>query len=101
MELTVKDRVYLMSLLPRKGNLKQMQIKSKLREKLDFTEKETEEIEMKVLENNNVVWNPSKATLKEVELEEEELNLIKHAIDLLDKEESVTDDLLLTVEKFL
>ena len=52
MELTIKDRLYLPTFLPQKGNFRQFNLKKEVLRKISISEDERKEIELHENEEN-------------------------------------------------
>ncbi len=67
MELTVKERIILLNILPAEGDILSLRIVRKLRETLSFSEEEHEALQIKEVANQ-VHWNTAAEKPKEVEI---------------------------------
>lgn len=100
MELTIKDRLQIMSILPTKASLQMMKAKTSLLKKIEFTGEELEELGIDVDRKTGLIsWNGEKAKTINLEFSEEEKKLLNESIDKTDSNESVTEDMLETIEK--
>ena len=84
MELTVMERLVLLQILPKEGNLLQLKIVRQLREELSFSEQEHATLNFQ--EGDGLInWDQNKAGPKEVELGTKALEMIHKALAELDK----------------
>lgn len=100
LELTVKERVILPSILPAQGDkLTQIMVRS-INEKVTFSEKEIKDLEMKS-DSAGIRWNPEKAkeSLFSFEVSDAEKMILKDASKELDTTKKVNQDNLSLVEK--
>lgn len=92
MKLSIKDRLTIASLYPQQSNIVEQVIVKDIKKKVDLSQSEFKEINLKVSEGK-YTWN-NKAKDKEVDFTESELSLLKSQIDKLDKEKKITQDIL-------
>ncbi len=97
MELSVKDRIVLLSVLPREGNLTTIRQLRELREALSFTDEEHECYGMREIEDR-IFWD-SEGT-KDVPISPRMLTLIADEFRRLDERGKFRDEMLDTYEKF-
>lgn len=64
MDLTIMERLTLLSVLPEQGNLATLRIVRKLREDLSFTESEIVEYGVEFGDNGRVEWGEEYATVE-------------------------------------
>lgn len=99
MELTIKDRLYLPTFLPQKGNFRQFNLKKEVLRKISISEDERKEIELhENEENKRIEWDVEKETPLHVEFTEEELKYLQEACEKISDEE-LPDDMWSTVER--
>jgi CTP-dependent riboflavin kinase len=79
MELTVLERVRLLSILPPKGNILTMTTVAEIRKKVSFSAQESADIGMES-DGTEVRWSENKAAIKKIEFEAGELVEIKEAL---------------------
>ena len=99
MELTLKDRLYIPAILPKEGNFKEFNHKKEVLRKIEISEQERTEAEMK--ENKEPVrieWNIEKDVPMSVEFSGDEVAYLKKACEKL-SDELLPDDMWLVVEK--
>lgn len=100
MKLTIKDRIVLLTLLPRHGGLIELQTIKGLIQVLEFTSQEIEEYQLRDTDNG-VLWNKDKEKEKEITFTDAQINLIKKSINEADKNRTLTLEMLETIEKFI
>lgn len=99
MELTIKDRLYLPTFLPQKGNFKQFNLKKEVLHRISISEDERKEINLhENEENKRIEWDVEKETPLHVEFTEEELKYLQEACEKISDEE-LPDDMWSTVER--
>lgn len=99
-KLTIKDRIVLLTLLPRQGGLIELQTIKRLIQILEFTSEEIEKYQLKDTANG-VRWNKEKEEEKEVIFTDSQINIIKKSINEADKNKTLTLEMLETIEKFI
>lgn len=87
-ELNVKDRLVIISILKPSGSLQDMVIVFDIVKKLRFTEEDKKQINYRE-EDGKIVWDYSKEQPKEFSLTYDEIRIIKDAVDVLDKEQKI------------
>lgn len=99
MELTIKDRLYLPTFLPQKGNFKQFNLKKEVLHRISISEDERKEINLhENEENKRIEWDVEKETPLHVEFTEEELKYLQEACEKISDEE-LPDDMWSTVQR--
>lgn len=99
MELTIKDRLYLPTFLPQKGNFKQFNLKKEILHRISISEDERKEINLhENEESKRIEWDVEKETPLHVEFTEEELKYLQEACEKISDEE-LPDDMWSTVER--
>lgn len=98
MELGVGDRIVLLSLLPREGDLTTIRIVHELRQALSFTEEEHKALNIRS-EGDVLAWDGVGGT-KEIPIGPHAHVLISDALKKLNDEGQVTEDHLGVWEKF-
>jgi hypothetical protein len=91
--LSVKDRLEIPIILPEKGGFVQQELAESIRGKIKFTPDEIKKYEMKDLEDGRVIWKEEKVKNKPVEFEDNEIELLKKSVDILDKAENIPTSL--------
>jgi hypothetical protein len=101
MNLTVKERIQLMNLLPAQGDFRTIKVIHILKMKLGFADYELKDLEFKDLPNGQIKWNPSETIdRKEVELNRVESEIISQTLRKLEKESQLNVEHLTLYEKF-
>ena len=85
MILKAIDRLMLMKILPQQGDLLQTKIVSDMKAKLDFSEAEQQELDMKRTPEGNLQWTSEKDTGKEFSFGPRGLVIVKDTLKDLDK----------------
>ncbi len=106
MELSVKQRLNLESVLSSftEGKYEQLKAKKSIVEKITFSSEELQEIEFKTEPQGNSLvykWNSEKETIKEVEFIELETSLIKEILVKIETEGKLNEQLFDIYELFV
>ena len=99
MTLTAIERLLLLTILPREGNIATLKIVSNLRANLSFSEEDHARLEMKT-EGDRVIWNPNVPQESEVEIGPTAFVLIQETLKKLNKDQKLTEDFLSVWDKF-
>ena len=98
MELTIKDRLYLPSFLPARGNFKEFNLKKEILRKIAISDDERQEINLREnAEDKRIEWDVEKERPLLVEFSKEEMDYLKKACERISDEE-LPDDMWATVE---
>ena len=98
MELTIKDRLYLPSCLPARGNFKEFNLKKDILRKIAISDDERQEINLREnAEDKRIEWDVEKERPLLVEFSKEEMDYLKKACERISDEE-LPDDMWATVE---
>ena len=98
MELTIKDRLYLPSFLPARGNFKEFNLKKEILRKIAISDDEHQEINLREnAEDKRIEWDVEKERPLLVEFSKEEMDYLKKACERISDEE-LPDDMWATVE---
>lgn len=91
MELNVVDRLMLLNVLPKEGNITTLKIVRKLREDLSFSEEEHKVLN---IENKDgmTLWNPEPNVKKEIEIGEKATDVIVDALKDLNSKNKLQED---------
>ncbi len=100
MKLFVLDRLMLLQILPREGDITTLRIVRKLREDLSFSEEETAALKLANVDGR-VQWEADADTGKDVEVGPRAQKLIVETLEQLDKQKKITLDLLPLYDKFV
>lgn len=99
MELTIKDRLYLPTFLPQKGNFKQFNLKKEILRKISISDDERKEVNLhENEESKRIEWDVEKEKTLQVEFAEDELKYLQEACERISDEE-LPDDMWSTVER--
>jgi hypothetical protein len=99
MQLTIGERLNLLSILPSEGNFLTMRLVDDLRKELGFSEQELEHINLRE-EEGRLAWDPDKSAPKEVEFGERSRRIVYDTLAELDKEGKMRAEHLSLCEKF-
>jgi len=99
-ELTVLERLVLLSILPKEGNFVTLKLVRKLRENLSFDEAEIKELNF-AQDGDQVKWNEKANVTKRVNIGEKMNDLIQEALKKLDDEKKLREDHFSLYEKFV
>lgn len=94
MKLSVKERLVVGSLLPKEGNIMVQTLARDIREKTKLLQKEFKDVGFKVTPQGGYQWDKKKAKSKKVDFTSAELGLLKKQVDILDKQNKITQELL-------
>ena len=98
MELTIKDRLYLPSFLPARGNFKEFNLKKEILRKIAISDDERQEINLREnAEDKRIEWDVEMERPLLVEFSKEEMDYLKKACERISYEE-LPDDMWATVE---
>ena len=98
MELTIKDRLYLPSFLPARGNFKEFNLKKDILRKIAISDDERQEINLREnAEDKRIEWDVEKERPLLVEFSKEEMDYLKKACERISDEE-LPDDMWATME---
>lgn len=89
MELTVKDRIVMIDLLPEQGGIIDMILVKSISSKVALTAKEITDFSVKQ-EGNSVKWDQSKDMGVEIGFEMSEIELLKRRVQELDESKNIT-----------
>lgn len=98
MELSIKDRLYLPTFLPAKGNFKDFNLKKEILRKIAISEEERKEINFRENQEDNCLeWDVEKETPLIVDFSKDEMEYLRQACEKISDEE-LPDDMWATVE---
>ena len=100
MDLSVGERLVLMSVLPQEGDFITLKVIRKLQEDLSFSEEEHKLYKFVQVENR-VSWNDKADQSKEVEIGEKTKNMIVLALSKLNEEKKLKFEHFTLYEKFI
>ena len=99
-EMTVLERLVLLSILPKEGDFTTLKLVRKLRENLSFDEGEHEKLKF-VQDGDQVRWNETALEPKHVAIGEKMRDVIIGALKKLDDEKKLREDHFSLYEKFV
>jgi hypothetical protein len=100
MQLTVMERLVLLSILPREGNFTTLRLMRKLREDLSFSEEEHKLLGF-IQEGDRVKWNLQADVVKNFDFGDVVIETITNQLKKLDKENKLSEDSFTLYEKFV
>ena len=101
MELSVRDRLVLLSIIPAQGDYLTLKIVRKLRESLSFSEEEHAAFKFVNGEDNMVTWDDSTPQIKEIELTTKAQTIVSEALAELNRTKKLKDEHFDLYEKFV
>ena len=100
MNLSVKERLILLSILPQEGNFITLKVVRKLREALSFSEEEIKKYKF-VQSGSQVTWDNTIEQGKEIEIGEKATDIITETLKKLDEQKKLKDEYFSVCEKFI
>lgn len=100
MQLDVRERLTILTLLPQEGNFMTLKIVRDLKGELGFSEEEYKLLEFKQT-GNSVAWENSKDPLKDVEIGEIAREIIAEPLKKMDEDGKLRDEHFLLYMKFV
>jgi hypothetical protein len=100
MILSVFDRLILLNIMPKEGDITTIKIIRKLKDDLSFSEEDHKALEFKN-ENGNIMWKEEADISKEVEIGEKATDIIADALKKLNKEKKLTEQHVPLYERFI
>ena len=100
MELTVKERLVVLTILPREAELDTIKIVHELRNELSFSEDEHKQMNIEQNKNGSYSWDEDTVIIKDFNIGEVATRIIKDELDKLNKEGKVTERHLPLFDKF-
>jgi len=100
MQHTIKDRLLLLGLLPKEGNILTLKVIRKLRENLSFSEEELAEYKF-VQDEGRINWTEPEKPTRDIQIGKEGKKIIKEALKELDKQKKLTEDHIDLYEKYV
>ena len=100
MELTVKERVALMNVLPQEGNFADLKIIRTLQDSLSFSEEEHKILNFRNTETG-MAWDDSDEMIKDVPIGERASDVLFERLTKLDFDSKLTPDHMPIYEKFV
>ena len=99
MKFDVKERLLLLNLLPKEGDVTSLRIVLDLRRSLSFSEKELKLVKFKST-GQQITWDPSKNTIKEIPIGEVASKMIQESFKQLDEKKKLSLDMLPLYDRF-
>ena len=100
MQLSVKDRLILLTTLPSEGDITTLRIVHDLRSSLSFSEEELATYSIK-MEATGASWDDKAAAAKEIEIGPKALSIIIEELEKLNTNKKLTEDHLEIYERFV
>ena len=100
MKLNVSERLLVLNILPKIGNIECMKAVESLMLKVGLTKEEEKEWEVKRVDQNSINWNAEKAKEKEMVFSKEEKELIAKVLTEFNKNEKLDLRFISIYEKF-
>lgn len=100
-QLSVKERLIVLSLLPKEGSLQNMRLLRECKEELSFSKEEHEKLQFKQLPDGSVQWNEAGEVSKEVEFCTPIEDIMVDVVTKLDEAGKITEELLPICELFV
>lgn len=98
MKLTIAERLIVMDVLPTTGDITTVKIIRDLRHALEFSEEELSKHNIRVAEDNRILWDSEGD--KEVEIGSRATSIIVETLEALNKEKKLTENHISVYEKF-
>ena len=98
MKLNIKDRLVILNLLPNQGSILELTEAINIANQIKLSDEEKEAINYTV-SGNNVYWDVNKSIEIDVDLNQDQINLLKNKIKELDSKKLITVDILNTCLK--
>ena len=102
-QLTIRERIMLLGLLPIKGSLDVIRAKKKLLEKLNFSDKDVKKIGLKkeVTSEGSIQynWSTKEEFLSSLDFTPEEINVFDKGFELISQADQFNDEMLNLYEK--
>jgi hypothetical protein len=91
MKLSVYDRIALLSILPKQGNMGDMKVVKMLRGMLDFTVYERQAIDLITQPNGDVSWKPNEVEDKEINISSNICDFIQRRLKYMDSQSLLSE----------
>ena len=101
MNLSVKERLVILSILPQEGNRLTWKVQKKLEDDLGFSEEELKIYKLETLENGMVRWDNNGEQEKEIEIGEKANDIIVLALSKLNDQNKLKKDHIDLYDKFV
>jgi hypothetical protein len=100
MILTVYERLLLLNILPKEGDITTIRIIRRLKDELSFSEEEHAALQFKN-ENGNMMWREDAEKDKEVEIGEKATDIIVDSLKVLNKAKKLKESHLDLYDRFV
>jgi hypothetical protein len=100
MILSVFDRLILLNIMPKEGDITMLKIISKLKDNLSFSEEEHKALQFKN-EDGQIMWKEDADIKKDIEIGEKATDIIVEALKKLNKEKKLTEQHIPLYERFI
>jgi hypothetical protein len=100
-QLSVLERILLLSLLPQKENIDTLRVIHDLKMNLSLTEDDIKEFDFKTDENGRMSWNERGLIEKDIEIGEKAMDICKKSILRADADRSLTEQHFTLYDKFV
>ena len=100
MKLSISERIVLMDMLPKEGNITQVRILTDLRAQLGFTEQEHQQYGIRV-NDGSVTWMPGKDDNKDVPIGDVARDIIRERLTAMDAAKKLTEQHITLWGKFV
>ena len=101
MNLSVKERLVILSILPQEGNRLTWKVQKKLEDDLGFSEEELKTYKLETLENGMVRWDNNGEQEKEIEIGEKANDIIVLALSKLNDQNKLRKDHIDIYDRFM
>ena len=101
MNLSVKERLVILSILPQEGNRLTWKVQKKLEDDLGFSEEELKTYKLETLENGMVRWDNNGKQEKEIEIGEKANDIIILALSKLNDQNKLRKDHIDIYDRFM
>jgi hypothetical protein len=100
MLLSVFERLILLNIMPKEGDITTLRIIRKLKDDLSFSEEEHAALELKN-DNGNIAWKSEADIPKEIEIGEKAADIISDSLKKLNKEKKLTESHIPIYDRFV
>ena len=100
MKLKIHDRLLVLNILPKEGNLVTVRLLKDILGKIGLAGDEIKDWKVQSRPNNQVIWDNTKQTEKEIEVSDSERELIFAKLEELNKASKLTLEQLNLYDKF-
>lgn len=101
MKLGVLDRLLILNILPKEGNIITLRLIRDIIQKVGLSDKELKDLKMKQIDNGRVTWDNSKEIIKDINLGESAIGIISDEFKRLNKDKKLTMEHMNVYDKFV